>query len=125
MKVCFVSSYPPNHARLSEYAQNLVNALSKSPSIDKIYLLGDTAEGAKKEKFAENSKVEVLRIWTPDKPLSIIAMLKTILKLKPDIIHFNVHYQSYGKSRLANFAVSPLFFCQEYLVLKRWCFCII
>ena len=120
-----MSSYPPNHARLSEYAQNLVNALSKRPSIDKIYLLADTAEGAKKEKFAENSKVEVLRIWTPDKPLSIIAMLKTILKLKPDIIHFNVHYQSYGKSRLANFAGFFLVFLSRIFGFKTLCFCII
>ena len=36
-----MSSYPPNRARLSEYALNLVNALADLDSIDVLYLLAD------------------------------------------------------------------------------------
>jgi glycosyltransferase involved in cell wall biosynthesis len=35
------------------------------------------------------------------------------LKLKPNVVHFNVHFQSFGKSRLANFTgLSLIFFCR-------------
>jgi glycosyltransferase involved in cell wall biosynthesis len=40
------------------------------------------------------------------------------LKLKPDVVHFNVHFQSYGRKRLANFAGLSLVFLCRLLGLK-------
>ncbi len=102
MKICFISSYPPNHARLSEYAQHLVNEIAKRPTVKKIYVLADTVNGIR-ENYSESSKIEVLRAWEADNPLSIIKLIFQILRLKPDIVHYNVHFQSYGRTRLANF----------------------
>ena len=112
MRICFISSYPPNHARLSEYAKNLVKELANRPAIDMIYMLVDTINGSK-DKLREGPKVEVLRVWTADRPFSILGIVLQILKLNPDVVHFNVHFQSYGRSRLANFVgLSLVFLCR-------------
>jgi glycosyltransferase involved in cell wall biosynthesis len=102
LKVCFVSSYPPNRARLSEYAETLVSELAKRQDIEKIYVLADKTKDT--QLSPKNTKIEVIRAWSADKPLSIFRILYYANKLKPDVLHFNVHFQSYGKKRLANFA---------------------
>ena len=103
LRVCFVSSYPPNKGRLSEYAQNLVRAVADRPAVDKVYVLADKVDDSQ-EELKGNSKIEVLRLWKPNSPVSIIGLFWHILRLRGDITHFNVHFQSYGKTRLANFA---------------------
>ncbi len=103
MRVCFVSSYPPTHARLSEYAQRLLQALADRDSIEKIFVLADKVEGATPKQTVENGKIEVSRVWRVDNPLSILNIFWQILLLKPDIVHFNLHFQSFGKSRISNF----------------------
>ena len=102
MRVCLFSSYPPNKARLSEYGKYLVNELAKSPKIDKIYVMADVADG-RKNRIWETPKVEVIRDWKPDNTLSILALVPKILRLKTDVVHLNVHFQSFGRSRIANF----------------------
>jgi glycosyltransferase involved in cell wall biosynthesis len=89
-----------------------VKELANRPTIDKIYMLVDTINGSK-EKLREGPKVEVLRAWTADAPFSILGIVLQVLKLNPDVVHFNVHFQSYGRSRLANFVgLSLVFLCR-------------
>ena len=101
MRVCFVSSYPPNRARLSEYAQNLVSALASRPAIDTLYLLVDKSARSG-DVLPENPKVKVLRVWKADNLLSVLSVMYYILKLRPDVVHFNVSFQSFGKNKLTN-----------------------
>ncbi len=101
MRVCFVSSYPPNHARLSEYAQNLVTAIAGRPAIDALYLLVDKTTLSAKV-LPEDPKVKVLRIWKADNLPSVLSLMYFILKLRPDVVHFNVSFQSFGKNKLTN-----------------------
>jgi glycosyltransferase involved in cell wall biosynthesis len=95
----------------------LVKAIANRPRVSKIYVLADETDILHK-KFSEDSKIEILRIWKADRPLSIIGILWQVLKLKPDIIHFNVHFQSYGRTRIANFAGFSLIFLSKILGLK-------
>jgi cellulose synthase/poly-beta-1,6-N-acetylglucosamine synthase-like glycosyltransferase len=112
LRVCFVSSYPPNRARLSEYAQSLVNELASRPAIEKIYLLADKSAYSQ-ATLNEDPKVKVLRIWSADNFLSILGIMSYILRLRPNVVHFNVHFQSFGKSRLSNFTgLSLIFLCR-------------
>ena len=109
MKVCFVSSYPPNRARLSEYAKNLVSELAKKKGIS-VKVLADRAQGrANRESTGEGTEIE--RIWVPRNPASILGTLFHIVKTDSDVVHFNVHFQSFGTDRLSNFvglALIPL-----------------
>jgi glycosyltransferase involved in cell wall biosynthesis len=112
LRICFISSYPPNHARLSEYAKNLVTELSSRPEIEKLNLLADEI-GSSKGKLPENSKINVLRAWKQDRPLSILGVMVQVLKLRPDVVHFSIGFQSFGKSRIANFTgLSLVFLCR-------------
>lgn len=89
-----------------------MDELANRQKIDKIYILADVADGFK-NKVTEKYKVEVLRVWKADRPFSILGILASILKLKPDVVHFNVHFQSFGKSRISNFiGLSQIFLCR-------------
>jgi glycosyltransferase involved in cell wall biosynthesis len=101
LKVCFVSSYPPTHARLSEYAQNLVAALASKPEIDALYLLVDK-NNSREKVSQEDPKVKVFRVWKTESLFSILSVMFYILKLRPDVVHFNVSFQSFGKNKLTN-----------------------
>ena len=112
LRICFISSYPPNHARLSEYAKNLVTELANRPAIDQLNLLTDQISGSKGE-LPENPKIKVVRVWKQDHPLSILGVMVQVLKLKPDVVHFSIGFQSFGKSRLSNFTgLSLVFLCR-------------
>lgn len=114
MKVCFVSSYPPNRARLSEYAQNLVAALASRPSIDALYLLADKSSRSEK-LLTENPKIKVFRVWEADNLFSVLNVMRYILKIKPDIVHFNISFQSFGSNKLTNLTgLSLVFLCRLF-----------
>ena len=118
MRICFISSYPPNHARLSEYAQSLVKEIANRPTVDKIYLLVDKSAGSKEATLNNDPKIEVLRVWKADNSFSILGIVLQILKLKPDVVHFNLSFQSYGRKRLANFIGLSLVFPCRLLGLR-------
>lgn len=100
MRVCFISSYPPNRARLSEYAQNLVTALANRQAIDDLYLLVDKTNYP--NGTSPNPKVKIYRIWQADSLLSILKVMRYIIKLRPNVVHFNVSFQSFGQSKITN-----------------------
>jgi glycosyltransferase involved in cell wall biosynthesis len=97
-----ISSYPPNTARLSEYSKYLVEELEKLSTIDSIQVLADTVKG-KTNCTREGEKILIHRAWKPDNPLSILSLLGRVIRVKPDVVHLNVHFQSFGRSRITNF----------------------
>jgi glycosyltransferase involved in cell wall biosynthesis len=113
LRVCFVSSYPPNRARLSEYAWNLVTALADRKAIDELHLLVDKTNYP--EGLSVNPKVKVYRIWAADSFISLLRVLCCIVKLRPDVVHFNVSFQSFGKSKLTNLSgLSLILLCRLF-----------
>jgi glycosyltransferase involved in cell wall biosynthesis len=113
LKVCFISSYPPNRARLSEYAQSLVSAIASRPEIETLYILADKAPFP--TVSLPNGKVQIRRIWAADHIFSLFAIMWAVLKIRPDIVHFNVSYQSFGKSKVTNlFGLSLIFWCRLF-----------
>ena len=77
LRICFISAYPPNHARLSEYAQNLVTELVNKPIIEKLYVLADKSYRPELSTCV-NSKIEVLRVAE----LTIFSILSVIFIIK-------------------------------------------
>ncbi|MFQ5821167.1 MAG: glycosyltransferase, partial [Candidatus Heimdallarchaeota archaeon] len=60
-----------------------------------------------------NDKVTLHAIWEPDNVFSILSIPFRILKLRPDLVHFNLHMAVFGKTRLANFVgLSIPFLCR-------------
>jgi glycosyltransferase involved in cell wall biosynthesis len=110
-RIAFISCYPPVHGRLSEYAYSLVDELQKIPSIEHIDVLTDALGDAEVTKV--NEKLTIHKCWKSDSPLSLLTILTKIMKLKPDIVHFNVHMAVFGRSRISNFTgLSLPFLCR-------------
>lgn len=101
VKVAFVSSYPPVHGRLSEYAYNLIDEIQKRPEVTHVDVLTEITDTEMTE--AVGGKVTIHRVYRPDDSASILAVPLKIRELKPDIVHFNVHMAVFGRSRVANF----------------------
>lgn len=96
LKVCFVSSYPPSRARLSEFAKALVDHITLGNHSVTFSVLSDT-------KAADRYRgVEVIPVWDPEKPLTLLRIPGAVLKLKPDLVHFNLHFAVFGRGRLPN-----------------------
>ena len=110
LNVCFVSSYPPNHARLSEYGEALVNALLKNKHIQRVHVIADVAKNALPKQI--KGKLEINRVWKQDNVLSIINIAKHVRNIRPHVVHFNCYYKSFGSSRITNFValLLPLIF---------------
>ena len=61
----------------------------------------------------EDPKVKIFRVWKADNLLSVMSIMVYILKLRPDIVHFNVGFQSFGKNKLTNVAgLSLILLCR-------------
>lgn len=101
LTISVISSFPPNRGRLSEYGESLVAELAKKRSIGKIRVYADVADGGRTREVGE--KVMVDRVWRPDHVPSILGILLHLLRHKPDVAHFNVHFQSFGRKRVPNF----------------------
>lgn len=100
-KISFISSYPPFKGKLSEYAFSLIDELQRKPEINHIDILTETSGKATSKQI--NEKVTSHKMWKSDSPLSLLAIPFKLLKLKPDIVHFNVHMAVFGQSRISNF----------------------
>lgn len=101
MKICLITGYPPSRGRLSEYAKEVVNALVQQSEVERIYVIANASQ-SRDEKIGE--KLVVKRLWKVDSLLSPLRVFFTILKLRPDVVHFNVHLASFGRGRVVNFA---------------------
>jgi glycosyltransferase involved in cell wall biosynthesis len=49
-----------------------------------------------------NAKVRIYRIWQAESLFSILRVMRYIIKLRPNVVHFNVSFQSFGKSKITN-----------------------
>jgi len=101
LKICLVTGYPPSQGRLSEYAKEVVNALNQQSEVEKIYVVTNASQ-KRDRKISE--KLVVKHLWKVDNLLSPLRVFFTILKLRPDVVHFNVHLASFGRARMVNFA---------------------
>lgn len=100
LNICFISCFPPSRGRLAEYSYHLINELQRLPEIGHIEIIADAEEYCTK---TVNDKITLHRVWKVDKPTSLLFVPLKILRLKPDVVHFNVHMAVFGRSRLANF----------------------
>lgn len=115
IKIAFITNYPPRCGRLSEYAFNLIDEIQKCPTVSHIDIITEISSS---EVARINGKVTLHPVWKLDNPFSFILILKEIIALKPDIVHFNMHMAVFGQSRISNFLGLSLPFLSKIIGFK-------
>lgn len=106
MKICLVATFPPSGRQLNEYAFHLARELQSNPEID-LTILGDelshydfaTDEHGRPlevDGHKELSGFKVIRCWRFGSLSNPARLLKTIQKLKPDVVWFNLVFSSFA-----------------------------
>ena len=75
--------------------------MQRCPMIQQIDILSDTENSRGSNQISK--KVTVHKTWKFNNPLSLFLIPFSILKIKPNIVHFNVHMAVFGTSRITNF----------------------
>jgi len=97
IRIAVVTAYPPNRGRLSEYAKMLLTNLVKINPKLQIIVLADL------QYSHSNSSIIVKGLWEPDVVFTLFKVIKEILKIKPHLVMFNIHFAVFGRKRISNF----------------------
>jgi glycosyltransferase involved in cell wall biosynthesis len=105
MKICLVSTFPPSQGGLSEYGLHIAQQLRRDPFLS-LTVLADQMPNAQPELDGYS----VQRCWSFDDPMSVVRLIRTIRKLKPDVVWFNLLFSTFGRKPLVAFAglLTPL-----------------
>jgi len=105
MKICLVTTFPPSTGGLSEYGFHIAQELQRNPFLS-LTVLADQLPVVQQERDG----FTVLRCWSFDNPTSAYRLIKTIRRLKPDVVWFNLLFSTFGRNPLAAFSglMSPL-----------------
>jgi glycosyltransferase involved in cell wall biosynthesis len=105
MKICLVTSFPPSTGGLSEYGFHIAQELQRNPFLS-LTVLADKVP----KVSAEPEGFTVLRCWSFDDPATVYRLLRTIRRLKPDVVWFNLLFSTFGRNPFVAFSglMSPL-----------------
>jgi glycosyltransferase involved in cell wall biosynthesis len=98
MKICLVTTFPPSQGGLSEYGLHIAEELRRNPFLS-LTILADQISPAQPE--LDGFSVE--RCWSFDDPASAARILKTVRRLKPDVVWFNLLFSTFGRNPLNAF----------------------
>ncbi len=104
MKICLVTAFPPSGRQLNEYAFYIAKALQRDPRINLTILADelDNYEFATDESGnplagrEELPGFQVLRCWTFNRLATPFRLLRTIEKVKPDVVWFNLVFSTFA-----------------------------
>jgi glycosyltransferase involved in cell wall biosynthesis len=99
MKICLVTAFPPSQGGLSEYGLHLAKELQRNPFLS-LTILADQISPS----LPELDGFSVQRCWAFDDPTSSIRLLRTLHRLKPDVVWFNLLFSTFGRNPLIAFA---------------------
>jgi glycosyltransferase involved in cell wall biosynthesis len=106
MKICLVATFPPSGRQLNEYAFHVARELQRNPMIDLTILADEledyqfaTDDSGKSAVAAEQEELagfRVVRCWKFNSMGTPYSLLKTIRRIKPDVVWFNLVFSSFG-----------------------------
>lgn len=100
MNIAFISPYPPSQVTLNEYGYHLIRSFIGKPSVDKIYVLTNHLEdNSQYLRYAEEG-IELVPCWFFNSPFSALQIRRTLKKLKPDLVIFNLQFMTFGKGKI-------------------------
>ncbi len=112
MKIALVTAFPPSRQALNEYGFHIADELRQQAGIE-LTILGDELS----EPMAELPGFTVIRCWSFNRMGNAFSLLRTIRRLKPDVVWFNLGFASFGGRPL------PAFFGLTTPALTRLCSC--
>jgi glycosyltransferase involved in cell wall biosynthesis len=116
MKICLVATFPPSGRQLNEYAFHIARELQRHPEVELTILADELADYAfatdkdgrplSHDGQGELPGFNVVRCWKFGSTLNPVHLLKTIRRLKPDVVWFNLVFSSFAtpENPLAAFA---------------------
>ena len=116
MKICLVATFPPSGRQLNEYAFYIARELQRNPMTELTILADEltTYQWATDEKGnainpdeqAELPGFDVIRCWKFNDLRTPVRLLRTIRRLQPDVVWFNLVFSSFATTEhpLAAFA---------------------
>jgi len=99
MKICLVTTFPPSQGGLSEYGFHIAQELKRNPFLSLTILADEIAA-----PVAELDGFSVLRCWKFDDPANSVRLLRTLDRLKPDVVWFNLLFSTFGRRPLVAFS---------------------
>lgn len=106
MRICLVATFPPSGRQLNEYAFYLARELQRNTDVELIILADELsnyefatdADGnpAKPEECSELDGFHVIRCWKFGSATTPLRLLKTIRRLQPDVVWFNLVFSSFA-----------------------------
>ena len=105
MKICLVTTFPPSTGGLSEYGFHIAQELQRNPFLNLTVLADELGTD-----HGEIDGFSVIRCWSFDDPASSYRLLKTLHRLKPDVVWFNLLFSTFGRNPLVAFSglMTPL-----------------
>jgi glycosyltransferase involved in cell wall biosynthesis len=105
MKICLVTAFPPSTGGLSEYGFHVAQELQRNPFLSLTVLADEISPD-----HVEPAGFSVQRCWSFDDPGSAFRLLKTLHRLKPDVVWFNLLFSTFGRNPLVAFSglMTPL-----------------
>ncbi len=116
MKICLVAAFPPSGRQLNEYAFHIAQEMQRNPDVELTILADElvdykfaTDENGNSLKAHEQPELpgfNVLRCWRFGSLSTPVRLLRTIRRLKPDVVWYNLVFSSFGtpENPLAAFA---------------------
>jgi glycosyltransferase involved in cell wall biosynthesis len=106
MKICLVTAFPPSGHQLNEYAFHIARELQRNPQID-LTILGDElgdyqfatdsdGKPLSADSHAELAGFNVVRCWKFNSLITPVKLLKTIHRIRPDVVWFNLVFSSFA-----------------------------
>jgi len=106
MKICLVGTFPPSGRQLNEYAFHIARELSRNPEIELTILADElttcefaTDSEGKPLNIAEHAELDgfnVIRCWRFGSLHNPVRLLKTIRKINPDVVWYNLVFSSFA-----------------------------
>lgn len=112
MKIALVTAFPPSRQALNEYGFHIADELRQQAGIE-LSILGDELS----QPMPELSGFTVIRCWSFNRLGNALSLIRTIKRIKPDVVWFNLGFASFGGKPL------PAFLGLTTPALTRLCSC--
>jgi glycosyltransferase involved in cell wall biosynthesis len=96
LRLAIVSSYPPSHAALTEYARQIVPLLADKPGIAGVVVLADRLDSGVRDVAPSDPRIAIERCWSFGSSRAARDIRRALRRHRPDAVIFNIHFTTFG-----------------------------